>query len=120
MTQKQKAVAFLKSIETGDQAPLSYAGRYRQHNLAVPDGVEGLGVGPGMLPKGSAQVSTVRAFQDGDYVFTHTDYHFFGPKIGVDVFRFENGKIAEHWDNLQDKPPTPNPSGRSMIDGPTE
>lgn len=65
-------------------------------------------------------MNTVRAFQDGDFVFTHTDYDFFGPKIGFDVFRFDNGRIVEHWDNLQDKPGRPNPSGRTMIDGPTE
>jgi hypothetical protein len=32
----------------------------------------------------------VRAFEDGDFVFTHPD-DFFGPKVGFDVFRFENG-----------------------------
>ena len=54
------------------------------------------------VPKGSAKVNTVRVFQDGDFVFTHTDYNVFGPKIGFDIFRFEDGKIVEHWDNLQE------------------
>jgi predicted SnoaL-like aldol condensation-catalyzing enzyme len=36
------------------------------------------------------------------------------------VFRFEDGKIVEHWDNLQETPKKPNPSGRTMTDGPTE
>ena len=40
-------------------------------------------------------------------------------KIGFDIFRFENGKIVEHWDNLQETA-GPNPSGHSMIDGPIE
>src|SRR5262249_48077121 len=114
--QKQQAVEFLKSIETGDTRALAYAGRYKQHNLAVPDGVDGLGAVLSQLPKGTARVNTARAFQDGDFVFTHTDYDFFGPKIGFDIFRFENGRIAEHWDNLQEKPAQPNPSGRTMID----
>ena len=60
--------------------------------------------------------------QDGDYVFAHTDYNFFGPKIGFNIFRFEDGKIVEHWDNLQTTA-GPNPSGHTMIDGidgPTE
>src|SRR5690606_24783805 len=68
----------------------------------------------------SAKVNTVRVFQDGDYVFAHTDYNFFGPKIGFDIFRFEDGKIVEHWDNLQETPTEANPSGRTMIDGATE
>src|SRR5450432_36302 len=48
------------------------------------------------------------------------DYNFFGPKIGFDVFRFENDKIVEHWDNLQEKPASPNPSGHTMTDGPSD
>ena len=71
------------------------------------------------LPPGSAKVETVRVFEDGDYVFAHTAYDFFGPKIGFDIFRFENGKIVEHWDNLQEAPPAANASGNTMIDGPT-
>ena len=51
----------------------------------------------------------------------HSEYNLFGgEKIGFDVFRFENGKIVEHWDNLQPKPEAKNPSARSMTDGPTE
>ena len=65
-------------------------------------------------------MNTVRVFQDGDFVFAHTEYDFFGPKIGFDVFRFEDGKIVEHWDNLQETPTRPNPSGHTMTDGPTE
>lgn len=71
------------------------------------------------LPPGSAKVNTVRVFQDGDYVFTHSDYDFFGPKIGFDIFKFENGQIVAHWDNLQVTAPAANPSGHAMIDGPT-
>lgn len=62
--------------------------------------------------------SPPRAFEDGDFVFTHTEYNFFGPKIGFDMFRFENGRIVEHWDNLQETA-GPNLSGHTMIDGPT-
>ena len=61
----------------------------------------------------------MRAFADGDFVFTHTNYNFFGPKIGFDIFRFEYGLIVEHWDNLQETSPA-NPSGHTMIDGSTE
>ncbi|WP_052689690.1 hypothetical protein [Xanthomonas albilineans] len=71
------------------------------------------------LPKGSTKVHTARVFQDGDHVFPHTEYDFFGPKIGSDIFHFVNGKIIKHGDNLQAKPTTRTPSGRSVIDEPT-
>ncbi|MDI9862899.1 hypothetical protein QM480_01080 [Flectobacillus sp. DC10W] len=121
MDNKQKVVALLKAIETGDNEPVGYINtcKYIQHNLAVGDGLAGFGAVLQALPKGSTKVNTVRVFQDGNFVFTHTDYNFFGPKIGFDIFRFENGKIVEHWDNLQETA-KPNPSGHTMIDGTTE
>jgi predicted SnoaL-like aldol condensation-catalyzing enzyme len=117
---KAQVVALLKSIETGESAPAAAVNpaKYIQHNLAVGDGLAGFGAVLRALPEGSAKVNTVRVFRDGDFVFAHTDYNFFGPKIGFDIFRFEDGKIVEHWDNLQETPATPNPSGRTMIDGP--
>lgn len=119
--QKEQVVELLKSIETGDPKPVAYINpnKYIQHNLAVGDGLAGFGAVLQQLPKGSAKVNTVRVFQDGNYVFTHTDYNFFGPKIGFDIFRFEDGRIVEHWDNLQEKPAAANPGGHTMTDGPT-
>ncbi|MGH9385447.1 MAG: nuclear transport factor 2 family protein [Vicinamibacterales bacterium] len=118
---KTQVTRLLRSIETGEQGPAAVINphKYIQHNLGVADGLAGFAAALRHLPKGSARVKTVRVFEDGDFVFTHTDYNFFGPKIGFDVFRFENGQIVEHWDNLQATPTSPNPSGRSMIDGPT-
>ena len=122
ISNKEKAVALLNAIETGDQKAVGYvnAGNYTQHNLAVADGLAGFGELLQSLPKGSAKVNVIRAFEDGEYVFTHTDYNFFGPKVGFDVFRFENGLIVEHWDNLGEKLEQENPSGRTQLDGFTE
>ncbi|MFM8911529.1 MAG: hypothetical protein ACKOE6_01265 [Flammeovirgaceae bacterium] len=121
ISNKQKVVALLKSVETGDSVPVSYINpnKYIQHNLGVADGLAGFGALLSQLPPNSARVNTIRAFQDGDFVFTHTEYNFFGPKIGFDIVRFEDGKIVEHWDNLQETA-KPNPSGHTMIDGSTE
>ncbi|MDY0989391.1 nuclear transport factor 2 family protein [Flavobacterium sp. CFBP9031] len=121
MENKQKVVSLLKAIETGASEPVGYINpnKYIQHNLGVADGLAGFGALLQALPPNSAKVNTVRAFQDGDFVFAHTDYNFFGPKIGFDIFRFEDGKIVEHWDNLQETA-KPNPSGHTMIDGATE
>jgi len=121
MTRKQQVVALLKSIETGDSGPVAVINpdKYIQHNLGAADGLAGFGALLQALPPRSARVNTVRVFEDGDYVFAHTDYNFFGPKIGFDIFRFENGRIVEHWDNLQETT-GPNPNGQTMIGGPTE
>ncbi|MEM9081131.1 MAG: nuclear transport factor 2 family protein [Verrucomicrobiota bacterium] len=121
VSNKEKVVQLLKSIETGDAGPIAYINpnKYIQHNLAVGDGLAGFGEVMKALPEGSAKANTVRVFEDGDYVFAHTEYNFFGPKVGFDIFRFEDGLIVEHWDNLQaivEK----TASGRSQIDGATE
>mgnify|MGYP003571688880 CR=1 FL=1 len=121
ISNKEKAVQLLTSIETGDPKPVGYINpnKYIQHNLAVKDGLAGFAEVMAQLPEGSAKAKVVRAFQDGEYVFTHTEYDFFGPKIGFDIFRFEEGKIVEHWDNLQTIVEKTS-SGRSQIDGPTK
>jgi predicted SnoaL-like aldol condensation-catalyzing enzyme len=117
---KDQVVELLNSIETGDSKPLAYINpdKYIQHNLGVGNGLTGV-LTLLQATKGSAKVNTVQVFQDGDFVFVHVDYNFFGPKVGFDIFRFEDGKIVEHWDNLQETAAGPSPSGHTMIDGPT-
>lgn len=118
LSNKEKTLAVLKSIETGNQSAIAFINpnNYTQHNLAVADGLAGFGALLQNAPEGGFKVNTVRAFQDGDYVFTQTAYDFFGPKIGFDVFRFEDGLIVEHWDNLIEILPE-NPSGHTQTDG---
>ncbi|MEI6796526.1 MAG: hypothetical protein WCK39_06650 [Methanomassiliicoccales archaeon] len=121
MDRKKAAVELLKSFEAKDPKVAERyisATRYVQHNLGAADGRAGFLQLLNMpVP---FKVNAVRAFQDGDFVFTHTDYDFFGPKIGFDVLRFEGDQAVEHWDNLTVTPDTLNPSDRSMLDGPTE
>lgn len=121
LTNKEKAIALIESLETGAQEPISYINpdKYIQHNLAVGDGLAGFGQVLANAPEGGFKAKVIRAFQDGDYVILHTEYDFFGPKAGFDIFRFEAGKIVEHWDNLAAITP-PNPSGRTQLDGATE
>ncbi|WP_149393843.1 nuclear transport factor 2 family protein [Cyclobacterium marinum] len=118
LTNKEKASALITSLETGDKSTIAYINptNYKQHNLSVADGLEGFGAVLHHAPKGGFKANVVRSFQDGEYAFTHTEYDFFGPKIGFDIFKFENGKIVEHWDNFSDLAPA-NPSNRSQTDG---
>ncbi len=118
---KEKVVELLKSIETGDREPASYINptSYTQHNLSAADGMEGFGEILGQLAQypEPAKVETIRAFEDGDYVFTHTHYNFFGEKAAFDIFRFEDGMIVEHWDNMIPYSNQTNPNGHSPFDG---
>lgn len=120
-TQTQHAVDLLKSIATGDPAPSAIINpdHYTQHNLTAPDGIAGfLGLQKLVSTGGKSIIHTVRGFEDGAFAFTHTEFSVFGQNlVGFDVFRFENGKAVEHWDNLQPAA-APNPSGHTMVDGP--
>ncbi len=120
-TKKDRIRALLKSIETGDPGPIGVVNeaRYIQHNPQTQEGSEGLAALFKRLSKTSPRVNIVRAFEDGDFVFAHTEYDFSSRRIGFEIFRFEDGRAVEHWDNIQPRL-GPNASGRSMVDGPTE
>lgn len=118
---KQQIRALLKGIETGDPEAVAVVNpdRYIQHNPQTREGGEGLAALFERLSKSNPRVNVVRAFEDGDYVFAHTEYEFASSKIGFEVFRFEHDLTVEHWDNIQQRQ-GPNPSGHTMVDGPTE
>lgn len=118
---KDQIRALLKSIETGEPGPIAVVNeaKYIQHNPQTQEGSEGLAALFKRLSKTSPRVNIVRAFEDGEFVFAHTEYDFASRKIGFEVFRFEDGQAVEHWDNIQSRQ-GPNASGRSMVDGPTE
>ena len=113
--------ALLKGIETGDPAAVAVVNprKYIQHNPQTHEGSEGLAALFKRLSKTSPRVNVVRAFEDGDFVFGHTEYDFATSKIGFEVFRFEDDLVVEHWDNIQERQ-GPNAAGHSMVDGPTE
>lgn len=118
---KDKIRALLKSIETGDPGPVAVVNeaRYVQHSPQTEEGSEGLAALFKRLSETNPHVNVVRAFEDGDFVFGHTEYDFASRRIGFEVFRFEDGQAVEHWDNIQPRL-GPNESGRSMVDGPVE
>ncbi len=119
---KDQIYTLLKGIETGDPEAVTVVNesKYIQHNPLTREGNVGLAELFKRLSLTSPRVNIVRIFEDGNYVFAHTDYDFNVEEIGFEVFRFEDGKAVEHWDNLQHKPNNPNLSGHTMIDGPTE
>ena len=96
---------------------------YIQHYPFVPTGAAPvLGLIP-LLPDSGLAIETHRTIAEGNLVAYHSTYTnatLFGGEtlIAFDVFRVEDGKVQEHWDNLQELD-GPNPSGRTMTDGPT-
>ena len=98
---------------------------YIQHNPFIPTGrANFLKLFP-VLKQYNTQAETVRMFQDGNFVVMQNLWKnadpFGAPQmVAFDVLRIdEDGLIAEHWDALMPLTP-PNPSGRTLIDGPTE
>ncbi|WP_282609578.1 nuclear transport factor 2 family protein [Pelagibius sp. Alg239-R121] len=121
LSKKDQIRALLQSIESGDPGPIAVVNeeKYIQHNPQTQEGSEGLAALFLRLSKTSPRVNIVRAFEDGDFVFAHTEYDFASRRIGFEIFRFDDGQAVEHWDNIQERQ-GPNQTGRSMVDGPTE
>lgn len=126
MTNKDKTIALINTFATGDTeaARNLLAEGYIQHNLAYGTGRDAFIGSVEYLASAPIKttVRNIRAFEDGDKVFLQTVYNFAGAgeQVAFDIFRFdENGRIAEHWDNLAAKA-APNPSGHTQIDGTME
>lgn len=126
MTNTQKALELINTFATGntEKATELLAEGYIQHNLAYGTGRDAFVGSVAYLASAPVKttVNNIRVFEDGDKVFLQTVYNFAGAgeQVAFDIFRFdENGKIAEHWDNLAAKA-EPNPSGRTQIDGTLE
>lgn len=81
---------------------------YIQHNPGIPDGLSGLLKAIEEMGKqGITMVYTKlhRVVGEGNFVLTQSGGSFAGqPYAFYDLFRLENGKIAEHWDVMQPIP----------------
>ena len=112
---------FLKGIETGDAMAAAVVNeeKHIQHNPQTHEGSEGIAALFARLSKTSPRITFMRVFEDGDFAFAHNEYDFASLRIAFEVFRFEDGRAVEHWDNIQPKQ-GPNPSGHEMLDGATE
>lgn len=81
-----------------------------QHNPTTPDGPEGVKQLVQMLvsqgvPKQAVEFKHVIA--DGDIVIVHSRYEMAGKEWRfIDIYRVENGKLAEHWDAMMQMPDT--------------
>lgn len=108
-TNKKIVLEFMEVVLNGrnaDAAPKYVVDNFIQHNPRLPDGVAALQGFVRMLQQSAPQArSTVkRAVAEGDLVVLHSLNQRNPEDRGmaqVEIYRLENGKIAEHWDVFQ-------------------
>ncbi|MBI5074376.1 MAG: ester cyclase [Nitrospirae bacterium] len=87
-----------------DEAVARYVGKtYIQHNPNFADGpqafIDAVKAWVGACP--SLRTEVKRIIAEDDFVVTHVFIKQHEKDMGtaaIDIFRFENGKIVEHWD----------------------
>ena len=100
---------FLYDVMQGnnlDKTPDYFDGdAYIQHNSGIADGVSGLNAALGALAEqGISMVydEVHMVLADGNFVLAVSEGTFGGtPTSYYDLWRVENGKIAEHWDVME-------------------
>jgi predicted SnoaL-like aldol condensation-catalyzing enzyme len=84
------------------------SGNYRQHNPSIPDGPEPAiaMLTPKVDGSPDSTFEVQRILVDGDLAMVHVKASGPGrPDAAVaDIYRFEDGRIVEHWDVLQQVP----------------
>ncbi|EKX60024.1 nuclear transport factor 2 family protein [Streptomyces ipomoeae] len=110
--QKAVAVRVLKGVfEDGDTKVVDRYVRpdYIQHNPSAPDGAETLKGLAGAVTQQfpDLKYDVKRVIAQGDLVIVHSNIVLTPGSRGsavFDIFRFQGGRIAEHWDVLQNVP----------------
>jgi predicted SnoaL-like aldol condensation-catalyzing enzyme len=108
-------------IERDPQVVAQYfAPNYIQHNPSIPDGPTPI---PGLIASlgESFSYEPGMVVAEGDLVMVHGRYVGWGPKplVAVDIFRLAGGKVAEHWDVMQEEVPAGSTaSGNPMFSRP--
>lgn len=78
---------------------------YIQHNTGIADGLSGLGAALSALAEQGIQMiytTTHQVLAQGNFVLAVSEGTFGGaPTSYYDLWRVENGKIAEHWDVME-------------------
>lgn len=101
--------SFLADVMQGqhpEKTPEYFDGdTYIQHNTGIADGLSGLGAALAALAEQGIQMIYTTVHQvlaQGNYVLAVSEGTFGGaPTSYYDLWRVENGKIAEHWDVME-------------------
>ena len=83
--------------------------RYHQHNPQIGDGLSGLGTALQALAQAGIALKYDRVHMvlgEGSFVLVASEGTFGGKHVAFyDLFRVQDGKIAEHWDTIEAIPP---------------
>jgi predicted SnoaL-like aldol condensation-catalyzing enzyme len=110
-TPEQNKTIVLKAFDTlfnkRDYAAAErfWSPKYIQHSAHIPPGREGL-FGLVRSTPDTLRYENQVIVAEGDYVIAHGRFSGMGRAaawIAVDIVRFEDGLLAEHWDVLQDE-----------------
>lgn len=94
-----------------------YAPNYIQHNPTISQGRDALQALVAALPQ-DVYYEPGLVVAEGDFVAIHGRIRGWAdePQVVVDLFRVEGGRLAEHWDVLQNEVPVAGPGGTAMFD----
>jgi predicted SnoaL-like aldol condensation-catalyzing enzyme len=112
LTTKPEGIAAVEFLDLAinqkkvDEALAKYAAApYTQHDLMIPDGIEGARTGiAGFLKQAPGfHLDFKRVIVGDNYVLVHSLASGLdkGGTVVDDIFRVENGKLVEHWDVFQ-------------------
>jgi len=106
LSNKEKTVLVLEKAfnKNQDRSVLKYISdkKYIQHNLQAKNGKNGLIGYLNYLEGKDIETKVIRVFEDNNYVVTQSLFRYENSYFHIiDIFRFENGLMVEHWDNIQ-------------------
>ena len=81
---------------------------FKQHNPTIADGPEGVKALVRMLASqgvSKQEIEFKHVVAEGDVVILHSRYEMAGAEWRfIDIYRVENGRLAEHWDAMMQMP----------------
>ncbi|MEP6628764.1 MAG: nuclear transport factor 2 family protein, partial [Ginsengibacter sp.] len=108
---EKSAIGFYKMAFEGNPAKaveLYVGGEYIQHNPAVKNGTDGFTEYFERMHKEypNKSVKFIRTVSENDLVafYSHRAWPDNDEYVTLYFFRFDNGKIVEHWDSIQQIP----------------
>ncbi|MFC5045534.1 nuclear transport factor 2 family protein [Aquimarina hainanensis] len=121
LSQKELVEQFYNTLYSINQENLEtyLSEEYKEHQITANFSIRGLrSYARNRVRTNSDHKITIhRIIEEEDFVFLHVEETFGDERIARgELFRLQDGRIVEHWGNLQSHPET-TPNGNTMFDG---